>query len=333
MIRPQFPIELSIAEANPLEGTTMKRTLCLCLGLSLLAWSLWAAVVAQEPAKSTKKVADAEPQKQESAIRASVEQFTKAYNAHDAKALAELFLPEAQVVDEDDNTIHGRSEIENLFTGVFEESPETKIEVAIASIRFIGSSLAVETGSTTTTSAPGATAERGRYSVLHVLRDGKWSMGLVRDMPAEPTHREHLQALAWLVGDWIDESRAGIVKTSCRWADSGSFLLQEITVHQAGHDAMKISQRIGWDPLTKRFKAWVFDTEGGYGESLWTPTETGWLIKATSVHSDGSTASATNHVEPTGLDRYVFRSVDRVVGNELLPPVEVFVVRQPPQPK
>ena len=310
----------------------MKKTLCACLGLSLIAWSIWAAV-AQEPAKTAKKVADAEPNKHEAAIRATVAQFVKAYNAHDAKAISELFLAEAQIVDEDDNTIQGRAEIESLFAGVFEESPKAKIEVAIESIRFIGTALAVETGSTTTTAAPGETSERGRYSVLHVLRDGKWSMGLVRDMPAQPTHREHLQALAWLVGDWIDESREGVVKTSCRWADNESFLLQEITVRQAGRDTMKISQRIGWDPLAKRFKAWVFDTEGGYGESAWTPTETGWLIKATGVHSDGSTSSATNHVEPTGLDRYVFRSVDRVVGNEILPSVEVHVVRQPPPPK
>lgn len=310
----------------------MKRMLYLCLGLSLLAWPLWIVAVAQDPAKLPKKVANAEPNKHEVAIRTSVDQFVKAYNTHDAKALTELFLPEAQIVDEDDNTIQGRQEIEELFAGVFEESPQSKIEVAIESIRFIGTSLAVETGSTTT-SSPGQTPERGRYSVLHVLREGKWSMGLVRDMPATPTHREHLQALAWLVGDWIDESREGVVKTSCRWADNESFLLQEITVRQAGRDAMKISQSIGWDPLTKRFKAWIFDTEGGYGESLWTPTKTGWLIKATSVHSDGLTASATNHIEPTGLDRYVFRSVDRVVGNEVLPPVEVHVVRQPPQPK
>ncbi|MFM9966137.1 MAG: YybH family protein [Planctomycetaceae bacterium] len=311
----------------------MKRILCSCLGLSLLACSIWAVAMAQESGKQTKKASDAGHDKPEAAIRASVAQFVKAYNAHDAKAVAELFLPEAQIVTEDDHTIQGRAEIESLFTGVFEETPQTKIEVAIDSIRFIGTALAIETGSTTTLPSAGATVERGRYSVLHVLKDGKWSMGLVRDLPAEPTHRDHLQALAWLVGDWIDESREGIVKTSCRWADNNSFLLQEITVRQAGHDAMKISQRIGWDPLTKRFKAWMFDAEGGYGESLWTPTETGWLIKATSVHSDGSTASATNHIEPTGLDRYVFRSVDRVVGNEVVPDVEVHVVRQPPQPK
>ena len=309
-----------------------RKTMRLCLGLSLFAWSMGGVALAQETSKTTPKVAVAEPHKQEAAIRASVEQFVKAYNAHDAKAVSELFLPEAQVVNEDDNTIQGRGDIEALFAGVFEESPQSKIEVVIESIRFIGTALAVETGSTTT-SSPGEPPERGRYSVLHVLRDGKWSMGLVRDMPAEPTHREQLQSLAWLVGDWIDESREGVVKTSCRWADNNSFLLQEITVRQAGRETMKVNQRIGWDPLTKRFKAWMFDAEGGYGESTWTATETGWLIKATSVHNDGSTASATNHIEPTGLDRYVFRSVDRVVGNEVLQPVEVHVVRQPPQPK
>ena len=272
-------------------------------------------------------------EKQEAAIRESVAEFVKVHNAHDAKKLAELFLPEAQIVDVDDNTVQGRGPIEALFEGVFEESPKVIIEVNVESIRFIGTSMAVETGSTKSTPAPGQPPEIGRYSVLHVLKEGKWLMAVVRDMPAEPTHRDHLQLLAWMVGDWIDESREGTVKTSCRWADSGSFLLQDITVQQPGRDAMKVSQRIGWDPLTKRFKAWMFDSEGGYGESLWTATESGWLIKATSVHTDGSTASATNRVEPIGIDHYVFRSADRIVGNQELPPVEVHVVRQAPQPK
>ncbi len=269
----------------------------------------------------------------ETAIRATVEQFVTAYNAGDAKAVAALFLPQAQIVDEDDNTIQGQENIEKLFAGIFEQHPENQIEVNIESIRFIGKNLALETGSTVTIPPAGEVPQTGRYTVLHILNGDKWSMGLVRDIPSEPTHRDHLETLAWLVGDWVDESREGTVKTSCRWAESGSFLLQEIVVTQAGQETMTISQRIGWDPLGKRFKAWVFDSEGGYGESNWTPTETGWLIKATSVNSDGSVASATNHIEPTGLDRYVFRSVDRVSGNENLAPVQVVVVRQPPLPQ
>lgn len=301
----------------------------LCFALGVLAAVPPVAAHAQE---TEQKAAKADNTDAEVAIRASVEEFAKAYNAHDAKAVAELFLPQAQIVDENDITIQGRENIQNLFADVFAESPETTINIEIESIRFIGTSLAVETGTTTTVPPAGQAPEVGRYSVLHILKDGKWSMGVVRDIPAEPTHRDHLESLSWLVGDWIDESRDGVVRTSCRWADNHSFLLQEITILQSNQETMKISQRIGWDPLAKQFKTWIFDSEGGYGESRWTPTETGWLIKATSVNSDGTTASATNHIEPVGLDRYVFRSVDRVSGNEILPPVQVTVVRRPPLP-
>ena len=243
-----------------------------CLALALHSCASLVYVQAQD---SVGKTDESGQESGESAIRANVERFVTAYNAHDAKAIAELFLPHAQVVDEDDNTVQGRADIEGLFTGVFEEQPETGIQVNIESIRFIGTSLALEVGTTLTVPPEGEVPEAGHYNVLHVLQDGRWSMGLVRDMPAMPTHRDQLMALSWLVGDWVDEGRAGTVRTSCRWCDNNSFLLQEITVNQSGLEPIKVSQRIGWDPLSKRFKSWVFDSEGGYGESNWTPTETG----------------------------------------------------------
>jgi uncharacterized protein (TIGR02246 family) len=275
----------------------------------------------------------AEQEKQEAAIRATVDKFTEAYNAHNAEAVAALFLPQAQIVDDENNTVQGRENIQALFADVFAEQPETGIEVQIESIRFIGTQLALETGTTVTVPPEGQAPESGRYSVLHVLMDGKWQMAVVRDMPDEPTHRDRLEELAWLVGDWIDESPEGRVSTSCRWSDDGSFLLQEITVHRGDEEVMKVSQRIGWDPVRKQFRAWIFDSEGGFGESFWTQTETGWLMRATSVNTDGTLASATNHIEPTGIDRYVFLSADRVSGDEILAPVRVTVVRKPPQPR
>jgi uncharacterized protein (TIGR02246 family) len=315
--------------ARFLNGTIAMCFKLLALGAGL-AWLLLVKVsMADESAGAA--VAAKENPEGEAAIRATVEKFVAAYNAHDVNAISALFLPQAQVVDDEGNTILGRDMIAAEFAAAFEATPETSIAVQIDSIRFIGSALAAETGSTETT-VPGQPVEFGRYTVLHVLSEGQWRMGLVRDMPAAPTHRDHLQALSWMVGDWIDQSRSGSVKTSCRWSDDGSCLLQDVTVQPSSGEPLKIHQRIGWDPLTGKFKAWMFDAEGGYGESIWTPTESGWLIKAHSVQSDGSTASATNHIEPTSLDRYIFRSVDRVVGNEMADPVEVIVVRQPPAP-
>lgn len=269
----------------------------------------------------------------EAAIRANVAAFVKGYNAHEAAAVAKLFGPQAKIVTEEGDVIEGREAIAELFVGVFADEPETKLDVIIGSIKFIGSDLAVETGTTKTVAAPGESPEHGRYTVLHLKRDGQWVMALVRDEVVEPpTNHDRLQALGWLVGDWIDESEESVVMTCCRWSEDGNFLLQDIKLRVAGVDAMDISQRIGWDPLTKRIKSWVFDSEGGYGDGIWTRTADGWLIKSTGVRRDATTASATNLMTTLSRDAYVWRSVDRVAGDAVLPPVEVRVVRKAPPP-
>jgi hypothetical protein len=109
--------------------------------------------------------------------------------------------------------------------------------------------------------------------------------------------------------------------------------MQEFKVKVNGRDSMNISQRIGWDPLAKHIRSWVFDSAGGFGESVWTSDDNSWLIKATAVRPDGTAASATNLLVPSGKDAYVWRSTDRVVGDDVEEPIEVKVIRKTPKPK
>jgi uncharacterized protein (TIGR02246 family) len=270
----------------------------------------------------------------EAAIRANVAAFVRAYNAGDAKAVAALFIPDGQIIDKEGDITEGRAAIEETFADLFAEAPQKRIEVSVDSIRFIGSELAVEVGSTKETPAPGETPDYDRYTVVHVKRDGKWLMAMARDEEGEaPTNHERLEPLAWLVGEWVDDGGSVVVASTCRWSEDGNFLLQEFKLQIAGKEAMQVSQRIGWDPLAKRIRSWLFDSEGGYSESVWTRNGDTWLIKATGVSSDGKTASATNVLVPTGKDGYLWRSSDRVVGDEVSPPMQVKVVRKPPQPK
>jgi hypothetical protein len=192
----------------------------------------------------------------------------------------------------------------------------------------------MEVGTTKETSAPGETPSQDRYTVLHVKRDGKWLMGFARDSEGDPpANGERLEPLAWLVGEWIDDGGSVVVASSCRWDEGGNFLLQDFKLQIEGQEAMNVTQRIGWDPLARRIRSWVFDSEGGYGESVWVRNGDTWIIRATFVRTDGTTASATNLLVPTGTDGYVWRSTDRVVGDEVVPSIEVKVVRKPPQPK
>jgi uncharacterized protein (TIGR02246 family) len=270
----------------------------------------------------------------ETAIRANIDRFIKAYDAGDAKAVAALFTPEGVIVDKDGNEAQGREAFAQTFAELFEATPDKKIEVSVESIRFLGPDLAVEVGTTKETLAPGEPPEYDRYTVLHVKRDGKWQMALARDEEGRPpSPHERLRPLAWLVGDWIDDDGNAVVYSSCRWSEDGNFLVQDFKLQLNGGDAMNVSQRIGWDPLAKQIRSWVFDSEGGYGQSVWSQDGGAWIIKATGVRPDGTMASATNVLVPSGRDAYVWRSMDRVVGNERQSPVEVKIIRKPPQPK
>jgi uncharacterized protein (TIGR02246 family) len=270
----------------------------------------------------------------EAAIRANVAAFVRAYNVGDAKAIAALFMKDAFIMDKEGNTSEGRKAIKETFAALFKEAPQRRLEVAIESLRFIGTDMAVEIGTTKETRARGEPPEEDAYTVMHVKRDGKWLMAVVREAEGKPpTSHEMLRPLAWLIGEWVDDGGSVVVNSSCRWSEDKHFLLQEFRMQIEGKEAMKVSQRIGWDPVAKRIRSWVFDSEGGFVENVWTQTTEGWIIKATGVRPDGTSASATNYLIPTGRDGYVWRSKDRVAGDEVLSPVEVKVVRKPPQPK
>lgn len=276
----------------------------------------------------------AERSADEAAIRADIAKFVEAYNAGDAKAVAALFTPDGHAVDKDGNDVEGRKAIEQTFADLFAATPKKNLEVFVESIQFVGPDLALEVGTTKETPAPGEPPEYDRYTVIHVKRDGKWQMALARDEEGPvATPHERLQPLAWLVGDWVDDDGSVVVVSSCRWSKDGNFLLQDFKLELNGRDAMDVTQRIGWDPLTKQIHSWVFDSEGGYGESLWTRNGNDWIIKATGVRPDGTTASATNLLTRTGADGYIWRSTDRVVAGEPQLPMAVKIVRKPPQPE
>ena len=78
---------------------------------------------------------------------------------------------------------------------------------------------------------------------------------------------------------------------------------------------MKSTQRIGWDPLAGKVRSWMFDSDGGYADGLWTLVEDAWVIKSSAVMPDGQTGSATVTMLPKGTDRFVMKGTERIVGN------------------
>ena len=271
----------------------------------------------------------------EKAIRQVVEAFVKDYNNHDAPAIAALFTLDGMAADEEGNVARGREAIEQVFAAIFKKHPKTRIENAIESIRPVGPAEAVENGTTTIIHDRETPAEKSRYRVIHVKRDGKWQMASAADLPEDAWGGETaLKQLEGLIGDWVDESPDALVLTSYRWTDNHRFIFGQFTVQIGGKPAMTGSHRIGWDPLKKDLRSWVFDSEGGFSEGLWSRDQNTWVTKLTGVTRNGKSASATHTITLLGKDRMILQTIDRVVGGEKMPDGEkILVVRRPPAPK
>jgi uncharacterized protein (TIGR02246 family) len=288
---------------------------------------------------ATKPVAPAAPVESpdEKAIKASAEAFTKLYNDHDAKGLAALFSPNAEMIDEDGLVTKGRDAILTEFEKVFKETPKASMVVDIESVRVLTSNLGIEEGTARSKDSPDDSEDITNYVAIHVKTDGKWLLACVRDwdVPADelPPHDRLELDMSWLIGDWIDESPDAVVHTVCKWHDNGNFLMQEFVVQVAGEIAMSGTMRIGWDAVHKQFRSWVFDSHGGYSEGLWLRDGDDWVVKMQGATATGETASSTNMYRRIDDGTIAWQSVDRVVDGDRQDDIAPIVVkRKPPQP-
>jgi hypothetical protein len=137
-----------------------------------------------------------------------------------------------------------------------------------------------------------------------------------------------------MVGDWVDESESVKSSSTIRWADSQSFLVRTYQVEVKGEKATSGTMFIGWDPQTGQIKSWLFDSNGGHGEGLWTRTgEKEWVVKAQGVLRDGRPTSATQIHVILNKDSVKTSSIDRIIGGQIAPDIaDVVMVRKPPQP-
>jgi uncharacterized protein (TIGR02246 family) len=267
------------------------------------------------------------------AIKDLLDGFTKAFNAGDATAAAATYTETAIVVDERGERIEGRAAIRDQYAGSFTDSPGSTIAIQVDSLRFLGPETALEEGRTTITPAAGVGApEVTGFTAVYVKQGGQWLQAAVRDeLAIDLAPHERLKELEWLLGDWVNESQDAIVSTSCTWAKGGNFIERDFTMKTQGQAVLSGAQRIGWDPLKRQFKTWIFESTGGHSEGYFTHVGNQWVIKIEGVGQDGLPSSATNIITRLDKDRMSWQSTDRTLGGAAIPGVDEFiVVRKPP---
>jgi uncharacterized protein (TIGR02246 family) len=267
----------------------------------------------------------------EAAIRKADEAYVKAYNKHDAKALADAWSPEAVYLNRVTGAeVVGRAAIAEQFAALFKDQPEVKLDLSVQSIQFVSPNVAVEQG-TARTLAPKAGLEATEYSAVFVKREGQWLLDRVTDKAKEaaPSRYEQLKPLEWMIGRWVDKDDKVDIRTECQWTKDRSFIRRSFTVAVDGQPNMSGMQIVGWDPTTKTIRSWTFDSDGSFAEATWTFKKGRWFIENKGVLADGRKASMVNIIKQVDQNSFTWQTIERMAGGELLPNInEVLIVRE-----
>ncbi|HEX6962319.1 MAG TPA: SgcJ/EcaC family oxidoreductase [Lacipirellula sp.] len=310
----------------------------LALGLVLLATCpTWADEPAPLPAEQSAKASPLHPEDETAAIRDRVEAYVAAYNKHDAAALADLWADDAVYLNHSTGeSVQGRAGIAAMFEEMFKAGEADQLSVTVDSIRLITPDVAIEDGKAELAPADGEPVP-STYTAVHVKKDGKWYLTSVRETEvpsateasAEQEPSNPLDELAWMVGEWVDQDDQATVRTRCDWAKSGRFLTSNFEVNVDGAVALEGTQVIAWDPVAQSIRSWMFDSEGGFGEGLWSRSGDQWTVETRSTQADGSQATASNVYTVLDDKTFTWRSANRQVDGEPQPEIEeVPVYRQ-----
>jgi uncharacterized protein (TIGR02246 family) len=290
-------------------------------------------VVAMVAATSLLRAQEQDPRADdEAAIRKNAEAYAAAFNSQDAKALAAMWSPEAVYGNPlTGEEVVGRDAISRQFERIFSALKGAKLEATVESVQFVSPNVAIENGTARVAAADGATSTSA-YSAVHVKRDGKWLLDRVseKDAPAVASHHDKLKQLEWMIGSWLDEDDEAAVEMNCQWSKNQNFLIRTFTASVGGQTTRSGLQVIGWDAAAKQIRSWVFDSDGGFGDAVWTKKDKDnvWYIHAKDVSADGKKSSSQNILTVVDENAFTWQSVDRQADGQMLPNVDEVVVKR-----
>ena len=291
-------------------------------------------------------VAQSQSSEDEKAIRAAGAAYQEALTRGDGKALAMLWTADGDIIDAHGVVMKGR-ETMALTAPPAPGDAAPAFRIHDTNLRFLTPDVALEDG-VIDILAPGVATQAGRFSATWVRQGGAWKLAGLRE--AQLPHAsgpDQLADLDWMVGDWTVVDNAPTdpkaaarptMEVTVRWNAGRTFLLRDMKISPAATGAaepaapLHVTQRIGWDPLSRQIRSWVFSADGGHGEAFWSRDGGSWIARTTAVLPDGSQTASLNVYTYDGKDRCTWQSFHTHAGGEHLPPVNMTMIRRSGRP-
>lgn len=318
---------------NQMEPKMSAKCLSLVFAAKLLLSGLIAGPI-QESENVSPPAAESVPyvesQSNEEMIRMASENYVKAFNARAVDDLAQLWSENGVYeLPGTGQQLKGRDAIREMFMELFAASSSAQINIEIDSIRMVTPDVATESGVATVVLPD--SISRSRYAAIYVKQDQQWLLDSIHesDLMEPGTESSPLADLEWMIGEWIDQSDDSTVVTKCQWTANGKFLTRNFIVSAPGVEDLSGTQVIGWNPVSQQIQSWVFDSDGGVSEGLWSRKGANWVVTSAGFLSDGSGVQSVQVFAPVDDNSFMWQSFGRQVGDERLPDIrEVRVVRK-----
>lgn len=250
-------------------------------------------------------------------LRKQAQDYAAAFSSGNAAALTAMWAPDGTLTDVRGEEFHGRDEISKTYSDFFSRFGPQKLEVKVESIRFPSSDVAIEDGICKLVDAP-TPIHAAHYQVVHVKKDGKWSMVSGTETPYSPRdNSEFLNELSWIVGDWKAQGPAGSMRFVANWIANKNF----ISCAWYANDSQQPTQMeiIGWDPSVDQIASWHFDRSGGFGYAAWSKDKNNWIVNAHAVQPGGQTGTAEYLFKKVDNDNFTWRSERRALDGVPMP--------------
>ena len=262
-------------------------------------------------------------------IQAAIAAYVVAFNNRDVEKLVALWSPDGVYTQRDTGEqVNGRESIAIELKKIMAEAENTQLSVTTQSIDVISPNVALERGSSVVTK--GEDSFESEYTVVFVKRDDEWLIDRVTENEISSTisNRERLQPLEWMVGEWTDVVEDSTIEFSCQWTSNQNYLSRTYKVSDAGGVTSSGLQIIGWDPIKKQIRSWLFDSDGSYVSGLWTESEGRWVVQSLATLVDGSEGSFTSIFRPLEDGNYGWQKTNRVLNGELLPSIDEVIIQR-----
>lgn len=306
-----------------ISGSAIATFIAAMIGFGASTAGVQSAVAADAAA-----AADATSAADTEAINTHSALYAKRFKEGDAAGLADMWTESGIWVDEEGIEHHGRAEIKRTFERFFATHPRQKLLITMDSLQFLSPDVAIEHGKASALQSDSwdSAQSSSNYVVMHLKQNGEWHMAMVVE-PLTVPPPVSLNDLGWLAGDWTATGAGGEMHVKGAWQPGHHYLkFNALDPDKSSDQPQDQYQLIGWNPLEKSIVSWHFNSNGAFGQGIWTSDGDRWIEHAIGILPNGQKSSADYVIHKISDDKFTWQSVNRKIASVPIPDTRLVTV-------